>query len=51
MAALFYADAPHLEGNDYISLFDEGVVQITTVHACIGGGADRSGRRGKPLDL
>ena len=37
--------------NDHIPLFDEGVVQVASVHACIAGGADRAGWRIQALDL
>ena len=39
------ADATHGKGDDYVSLFDKGVVEIAAVHACIGRGADCSSRR------
>ena len=37
--------------NDHIAFFDKGVVQVAAVHACVGGGTDRSGRRRQTLDL
>ena len=51
MPSGFYAHAPHLKVDDHIPLFDEGIVQVAAIHACVGGGADRSGRRRQALDL
>ena len=51
MAALFDTCAAHLELNDHIPLLNEGVVEVAAVHACIAGGADRTCRRRKPIDL
>ena len=45
VTAFFQPYATHFKADDEVSLFDEGVVEVAAVHACIAGGADRSGRR------
>ena len=49
--SFFNANATHSKGDDYISLFDEGIVQVTAIHACIRRCGDRSGRWIQPFDL
>ena len=39
------ADATHSKGNDHVSLFDEGIVEVAAVHASVRRGGNRPGRR------
>ena len=45
------ADATHGKGDDHVSLFDKGVIQVAAVHASIGRCGDRSGRRIQTFDF
>ena len=45
VAILFNFDSTHGKRNDQISLFNKGVVQITSIHSGVGGGGNRTGWR------
>ena len=51
MSPFLDPNATHGKGNDHVSLFDEGVIQIAAVHACIGRSRNRSGRRIQTFDF
>ena len=44
MPPFLNANATHGKGNDYVSFFDKGVVQVAAVHACVRRSGNRSGR-------
>lgn len=44
VTALFQLYATHFKADDEITLFDESVIEVASVHACVTGSADRSGR-------
>ena len=44
-------NATHGKGNDHVSLFDKGVVEIAAVHACVRRSGNRSGRRIQTFDF
>ena len=44
MTSFFQTYTTHFKADDEVSLFDESVVEVTAVHTCVAGSADRSGR-------
>ena len=51
MPPFFDANATHGKGDDHVSLFDESVVQVAAVHACVRRSGNRSGRRIQTFDF
>ena len=44
MPSFLDADATHGKGDDHVSLFDEGIVEVAAVHARVRRSGNRSGR-------
>ena len=51
VTTLFKPHTTHFKADDEVPLFDESVVEVAAVHACIAGSADRSGRRVQTNDF
>ena len=45
------ANATHGKGNDHVSFFNESVVEVAAVHACVRRSGNRSGRRIQTFDF